>query len=61
MTLPPRSYQSNEGGVQSQIQALNRDMVPAALEEQLGLRLEQAKVQVEFLTIEHAEKPAEGR
>lgn len=32
----------------------------AALQEQLGLRLEAAKVPEEFIVIEHAEKPTEN-
>jgi uncharacterized protein (TIGR03435 family) len=59
--LPPLSFQSNGAAgvrdVQRQTQEDMRDRVPRAIEEQLGLRLEPVKVQVEFLTIEHAERP----
>jgi uncharacterized protein (TIGR03435 family) len=34
--------------------------LPAALPKQLGLRLESAKGPVQFLVVEHAEKPTEN-
>jgi uncharacterized protein (TIGR03435 family) len=38
----------------------NAEVLPAALEEQLGLRLVPARLSVEFLTIEYVEKPSEN-
>jgi uncharacterized protein (TIGR03435 family) len=64
VSLPQMSY-SNNGGrdvsdMQRQLQSGRRDVLPQALEEQFGLKLEPTMVLTEFLTIEHAEKPSEN-
>jgi uncharacterized protein (TIGR03435 family) len=52
---------TNPGGLSgADLQAALQDQLPSALEEQLGLRLEPARGQVEFLVIERIDRPSEN-
>jgi uncharacterized protein (TIGR03435 family) len=58
LPVPTETGQRGGGGGDVGAQALSA--IQAAVQEQLGLRLESAKVPEEFVVIEHVEKPAEN-